>query len=381
MHIARKALLCVLAMPVLVSVSDAQMTWSNGVLGLYLSNAGNVRAGLSPYSSTTRDVARMTIVAAQSPTAVFDYNTDQNGSALQPAQRITVAGVDTAFEALTDNSYSNTPPKIKVRVAVMTWKNVKYAIVRYRVINDTSVAMSLWVGGHIVPYISATYGGETVQYHAASKTGYYYRQGVTKYWGMRLLGKNPTSFRTMDWNTWSTDPGSEVTSDSMRYAVTATGGFDSLGTASADGSVMQLNAGQVTIAKGDSATFYYALVYGASLNEMVASGDSAVAKFGKVFTDVRQTSSLVPEKIALSQNYPNPFNPTTKIDFQLSLRGWTRLTVFDLLGREVAMPVNAELTPGSYTVEFKAEGLTSGVYVYRLQVGQSSEVRRMIVLK
>jgi hypothetical protein len=381
MHIARMVLLSVLVLLVLAPACNAQMTWSNGVLGFYLSNAGNVRAGLSPYSGTTRDVARMTIVAAQSPTAVFDYNTDQNGSALQPAQRITVAGADTAFETLTDNSYSNTPPKIKVRIAVMTWKNGKYAIVRYRVINDSSVTMSLWVGAHILPYISATYGGETVKYHAPSKTGYYYRQGVAKYWGMRLLGKNPTSFRTMDWNTWSTDPGSEVTSDSMRYAVTATGGFDSLGTASADGSIMQLNAGQSTIAKGDSATLYYALVYGASLPEMVASVDSAVAKFGKVFTDVRPISSVVPEQISLSQNYPNPFNPSTRIEFSLPNRGWARVAVYDLIGRHIATLAEGTMNPGLYAADFSGEGLTSGVYIVRLETASTMQSRRMILLK
>jgi hypothetical protein len=381
MHIVRLVLLPVLVLLVLAPVSNAQVTWSNNVLGLYLSNAGNIRAGLSPYSGSTRDVARMTIVAAQSPTAVFDYNTDQDSSRLELAQRITVAGADSAFEVLTDNGYTNTPPKIKVRIAVMTWNNGKYAIARYRVINDTSVTMSLWVGAHILPYISATYGGETVKYHAPSKTGYFYRQGVAKYWGMRILGKNPTSFRTMDWDTWSSDPDAEVTTDSMRYAITASGGFDSLNTASADGSVMQLNAGQVTIAKGDSATLYCALVYGASLPEMLASVDSAVAKFGKVFTDVRPVSSVVPEQISLSQNYPNPFNPSTRIEFSLPNRGWARVAVYDLIGRHVATLAEGTMNPGVYAADFSGEGLTSGVYIVRLETAGTMQSRRMILLK
>lgn len=379
MQIIRLLSVVLLLCLALGETAPAQVTWSNGVLGFNLTNAGRIRTGLTPYTSGTRELDRLTIVVAQTPTMVFDYNNDQDSSGLQLAGRITVAGADTAFEALTDNGYSNTPPKIKVRVAVMTWKNSRYLIARYRVINDTTISMPLSVGAIVLPYAGSAYGGETIKYHAASSTGYYYKGA--KYWGLRLLGKTPTSFRTLDWNDWSTDPNSEVTSDSLRYAFTTGTGFDSLSLASPDGSVMQLNAGQVTIAAGDSATFYYAFVYGTTLPEMVASVDSAVARFNATFTSVRPVASSIPEAFQLQQNYPNPFNPATVIDFQISQAAQARLSVYDLLGREVAVLVNEGLTPGTYRVTFDGQAVASGTYYYRLVAGSFAETRRMMLIK
>ena len=83
----------------------------------------------------------------------------------------------------------------------------------------------------------------------------------------------------------------------------------------------------------------------------------------------------------LSQNYPNPFNPTTQLRFSIRESGFVQLTVFDILGREVARPVNERLAAGQYTVTFNASGLASGVYFYRLQAGHFVESNRMLVLK
>jgi hypothetical protein len=99
-----------------------------------------------------------------------------------------------------------------------------------------------------------------------------------------------------------------------------------------------------------------------------------------------------PPSFHLQQNYPNPFNPTTKIGYgvvnspstmvnQGAGAGWVRLTVYDLLGREVAVLVNEEKQPGFYEVTFDAGRLASGVYLYRLVAGTAVETHKMIVLK
>ncbi len=75
----------------------------------------------------------------------------------------------------------------------------------------------------------------------------------------------------------------------------------------------------------------------------------------------------VPSRYSLEQNYPNPFNPTTVINFQLPAVSDVRLVVCDLLGREVRTLVNDRRPAGSYSVEFDASNLPSGVYLYRLQ--------------
>lgn len=87
----------------------------------------------------------------------------------------------------------------------------------------------------------------------------------------------------------------------------------------------------------------------------------------------------------LSQNYPNPFNPTTKIDFEIPSFSTVKLTVYDMLGKEVATLVNKDLNAGLYTTDFKAGNLASGMYFYRINVqnksGQFQEVRKMMLIK
>ncbi|MCX7877222.1 MAG: T9SS type A sorting domain-containing protein [Ignavibacteria bacterium] len=90
------------------------------------------------------------------------------------------------------------------------------------------------------------------------------------------------------------------------------------------------------------------------------------------------------ERFSLSQNYPNPFNPITKIKYSLSNGGVysVSLKVYDLLGREVAVLVNEIQRGGVYQTEFNASSFSSGVYFYRLQVGDRfSDVKKMIVVK
>jgi hypothetical protein len=83
----------------------------------------------------------------------------------------------------------------------------------------------------------------------------------------------------------------------------------------------------------------------------------------------------------LAQNFPNPFNPTTVFGFRLSVFGHTRLTVYDILGREVAVLVDGVLPAGTHSVRFDATGLATGVYLYRLESGGQMQVRRMVLVR
>lgn len=95
-----------------------------------------------------------------------------------------------------------------------------------------------------------------------------------------------------------------------------------------------------------------------------------------------ETHPMFVESLDLSQNYPNPFNPETTIEFTLSTSGQTKLTVFDLLGREVATLVDETLSAGRHSYHFSANpGLASGVYIYRLSTPNSTETKKMILLR
>lgn len=96
----------------------------------------------------------------------------------------------------------------------------------------------------------------------------------------------------------------------------------------------------------------------------------------------------IPEALALDQNYPNPFNPVTTIGFRVPagqepavVSGVVKLLVYDLLGREVAVLVNATLEPGSYSVPFDASGLSSGLYLARLHAGGATKSISMLLVR
>ena len=104
--------------------------------------------------------------------------------------------------------------------------------------------------------------------------------------------------------------------------------------------------------------------------------------------DVEPPRSDAPLGFSLSQNYPNPFNPTTTIRYSLSSqeRDGVRsqrvlLRVYDVLGREVATLVNEEKPPGRYQIRWDARSVASGVYYYRLQAGNLSAVRKLLIVK
>lgn len=104
------------------------------------------------------------------------------------------------------------------------------------------------------------------------------------------------------------------------------------------------------------------------------------------FTTTTLTNSgsnfnTLPEKFTLSQNYPNPFNPTTNIKYQIADNSFVTLKIFDVIGREVKTLVNETKTPGSYSVDFNASDLSSGVYFYKIQAGDFSETKKMMLIK
>lgn len=126
-----------------------------------------------------------------------------------------------------------------------------------------------------------------------------------------------------------------------------------------------------------------------------------VDEFGSVVAayTVRNTTTGVdeerglPAEFRLEQNYPNPFNPETTIRFTIAdsrLSGGahaggqeqsTTLTVYDLLGREVALLVNETMEPGTYEVTWHARGAASGVYVYQLRAGGTVQSRKMLLMR
>jgi len=96
---------------------------------------------------------------------------------------------------------------------------------------------------------------------------------------------------------------------------------------------------------------------------------------------VREEQSPLPAKFELAQNYPNPFNPTTTINFSIPRETEVALTVYNILGQQVATLVHEMMKPGNHAIVFNAEKLASGTYFYRLTAGSYTATRKMILLK
>jgi hypothetical protein len=113
-------------------------------------------------------------------------------------------------------------------------------------------------------------------------------------------------------------------------------------------------------------------------NDMGAYGGPGEPVVGIFRNDKK---SLAVFSYMLSQNYPNPFNPSTTIEFDLPEACEVSLKIFNILGEEVATLMSDRLSAGSYSYEWNAGRLASGVYLYRLEAEGFVETRKMILMK
>jgi hypothetical protein len=116
------------------------------------------------------------------------------------------------------------------------------------------------------------------------------------------------------------------------------------------------------------------------------TGGPSFTNTGAIYTNppvigITQTGTEIPKEYSLIQNYPNPFNPTTNIKFALPKSGLVKLVIYDILGNEVKTIVNEFKNAGSYTVDFDASSLSSGVYMYKITSGNFIDTKKMMLIK
>ncbi len=134
--------------------------------------------------------------------------------------------------------------------------------------------------------------------------------------------------------------------------------------------------------EGLTATVLALAVSGTHLFAGTAGGDGVWRRpLSEMITSVERLAPNVPSQFALQQNFPNPFNATTTISFTLPKACRARLSVFDLLGNQVAVLVDRDFAPGEYQVVFEAKDLASGVYFYRLKAEDEVKTRKLVLIK
>ncbi len=139
-----------------------------------------------------------------------------------------------------------------------------------------------------------------------------------------------------------------------------------------------VNYWDLDMSYGTSAQSYTAAEDGFPLGDLNWYPDK---KAEWLLTAVEPEEGSMPSKFTLEQNYPNPFNPTTNIKFSITENSFVTLKVYNILGQEVATLVNKEMAKGTYTMKFDAKNLTSGLYIYKLQAGNYSSSKKMMLLK
>jgi len=118
----------------------------------------------------------------------------------------------------------------------------------------------------------------------------------------------------------------------------------------------------------------------------VAENRSIVLKSGSFYLRGNEevTSDIVenlPLSYSLEQNYPNPFNPSTMIKFTLPVEQNVKITVYNVLGKEVAELVNGKIEAGNHSVNFDGSKFVSGQYFYKINAGEFTQIRKMLLIK
>jgi hypothetical protein len=148
--------------------------------------------------------------------------------------------------------------------------------------------------------------------------------------------------------------------------------------------VMNSGANNLTINPGDTQKL--------AIAQMIARGSdrkNSVTVLKQLCTSVRNSyligikpiSNEIPTHFMVYQNYPNPFNPSTNIKYEISKNTLVKLSVYDILGKEIAVLVNEKQEPGTYKVEWDASNYPSGVYFYSITATGFTETRKMVLVK
>ena len=131
----------------------------------------------------------------------------------------------------------------------------------------------------------------------------------------------------------------------------------------------------------DEYTYYSPSVSWTSGGTTYLRKHNVLVDFQNTIRGIKQIASTIPDRFELYQNYPNPFNPSTTIKYDLARKTRVKLVVYDILGREISTLVDETQKAGSYRVLWNANRFASGVYLYRLQAGNYSTTKKLLLLK
>lgn len=342
-------------------------------INVYVNKWGKISIYTLP--DTIRQIYQVTILVGTGPNSVFDYYNDADAEDSTKLLANPSFG-DFEIYGSYNNNVSGAPPNVLEKQNIYCWQSQNSILVKYTVINRESSSINAIFGLELVPEVEGTYsGGDTATYSTLSK--------IISVRKTEAVGFKPLSddFKSLGAFVWY----SAYRVDNIFYQWLTYSAFDSLfitdpNDPNVDDPVLIPAYNSVNIASGDSVIQYIAVAYGVNEAEMLASLQQAQEKYYEL-TSVEADHSTIPNGYVLEQNYPNPFNPSTAIKFGIPEALNVRLKIFNSLGEEVAELVNEYMDAGTYTYNFDASKLSSGIYVYTLQTGEQLISKKMTLIK
>jgi hypothetical protein len=250
-------------------VDSYAQSFYTGDIGVNLNNFGRVR--IFSDNGTTRQVDRSSVLVGVSASAVFDYTQDA-GTVTAASTVGTPAISDFEVTGVIDNSDSNLPPNVEVAINIYGWTNGAYALVKMNVKNRESNSMPAVIGIEILPQVDGTYGGETVQWNAASQTVLMNKTGWV---GYKFFSAAQTALKSINWT-------SGYGTDALFYQWLTQNSFDPPLTAGVDGAVAILGQNAVNIAPGQSVDFWFGISLGTSQTSCLDNMDACLAKYNQI---------------------------------------------------------------------------------------------------
>jgi hypothetical protein len=350
-----------------ITISYSQASFNTGTMEVYVGKYGKI---LLYDPEGTVHLQRASILVGTSPTAVFDYQNDQEE--LEPTVLIDDPAIsDYEIYGAYDNSFSSLPPDVIIKTNVYGWNNGSYTIVKFNVKNDEASTINALIGLDIIPQLNGEYGFDSVTYIGAEGVIRFHR-GAQMNMGIKLLSASLSSLYSFEWY-------EDYYVDSDYWTWMNYGSLQPLyASGTADGPVTITSQDAEAIDPGASFDVYYALALGNNEETILANIDAAVDRYNSWFISVEE-NDLYSNECNLRQNFPNPFACSTSISYHLPDNGYVSLKVYDVIGNEVATLVNSEQTGGSHSIEFDATGLKSGVYYYTLRFDDHVKTRRMLL--
>src|SRR5690349_15907336 len=135
------------------------------------------------------------------------------------------------------------------------------------------------------------------------------------------------------------------------------------------------------VATGDSLRGRWFVKAYTQYDSLSSSPNNFIITFIRGVIGINPVSTVIPKEYFVNPNYPNPFNPVTKIKFGLPKESFVKITVFDILGREVSVLANEQLKAGEFEVDWIATSFPSGVYFYRIEAGSFVKTAKMMLIK